>query len=108
MAAPYFGDTVDALIAASEGRLTTRIAELEGRMLTGFEALRAEFRTDIAGLRTDLKTEIAGLRGEWKVWMLVMGTGLAILGSGVGNRLLNFVWPAGPNGPAGTGVTTLR
>ncbi len=105
MAAPYSRDTLDAKFAglrhefradlnAMEGRITGKLAQLEGKMNTGFETLRGElrgeFRTEISSVRQD----IAAMRGEWKVWFLVFGTAVAVLSSGVGNRMMNLLWPA--------------
>jgi len=97
MPAPYYSrETIDA-----------RFDALRHELLAAIANLRTEFRAEIADVRSeigDLRSELAAMRGEWKVWMLVMGTTLAVLSSGVGPRLLNLVWPAGPG--TAPGVTS--
>ncbi len=78
----------------------TEITGLRGELRTEMADLRGELRTEIATMEGRLSARIEGLRGEWKVWMLVMGGVLAVVSSGVGNRVLNLLWPAGPGSPA--------
>ncbi len=97
-------------IAGLRGELRTEMADLRGGLRTEMADFRGELRTEMADFRGELRTEmttmegrlsarIEGLRGEWKVWMLVMGGVLAVVSSGVGNRVLNLLWPAGPGAP---------
>ncbi len=103
MPVPYYSrETIDAKFDALKHELLAAIASARadlrgeiGDLRAAMADLRTELREEIAGLRTDLTS----LRAEFKVWLMVMGTILAVLSSGVGNRLLNQIWPAGPAGP---------
>ena len=101
MGAPYSRETTDALLAGLRHEWRADLKQVEGTLKTEIKQVEGALRTEVVGAEGRVTARIDGLRGELKTWFLVMGAILAVIASGVGNRILGVLWPAGPASPPG-------
>lgn len=101
-------DNFDAKLSGLRYEWRADLKEVEGNLKVEIASMKGELRTEMAHVKGELKAdvgllrgEIQGLRGEMKTWMVVLGMVLAVVSSGVGNRVLNLMWPSGASGPLG-------